>query len=125
MKVKFALFFLLRCPFIWYPFLPKSNFSNSGQTQWIIIRQIFSALMNATHSVHVLSLPGGGGGGGGAPAAPGGPFRPGGPGGGGGGGGAGPPMGGGAGGGGAGEPPSPARKGGINTTLSHRQSRST
>ena len=29
--------FLLRCPFIWYPFLPKSKFSDFGQKPWTIV----------------------------------------------------------------------------------------
>ena len=35
-----AILLLLRCPFRWYPFfLPKSNFSDSGQKPWTIIRR--------------------------------------------------------------------------------------
>ena len=32
-----AILFLLRCPFIWYPFLPKSKFSDFGQKPWTIV----------------------------------------------------------------------------------------
>ena len=34
-----VILFLLRCPFIWYPFWPKSKFSDSGQKPWTIIRR--------------------------------------------------------------------------------------
>ena len=34
-----ATLFLLRHPFIWYPFWPKSNFSDFGQKPWTIIRR--------------------------------------------------------------------------------------
>ena len=34
-----VILFLLRCPFIRYPFWPKSNFSDSGQKPWTIIRR--------------------------------------------------------------------------------------
>ena len=30
--------FLLRCPFIWYPFWLKSTFSFFGQKPWTIVR---------------------------------------------------------------------------------------
>ena len=29
-----VILFLLRCPFIWYPFLPKLKFSDFGQKPW-------------------------------------------------------------------------------------------
>ena len=32
---------LLRCPFIWYPFLPNSKFSDFGQKPWTIIRRFY------------------------------------------------------------------------------------
>ena len=34
-----TILFLLRCPFIWYPFWPKSKFSDFGQKPWTIIRR--------------------------------------------------------------------------------------
>ena len=34
-----VILFLLRCPFIWYPFGPKSKFSFFGQKPWTIIRR--------------------------------------------------------------------------------------
>ena len=34
-----VILFLLRCPFIWYPFWPKSKFSDSGKKPWTIIRR--------------------------------------------------------------------------------------
>ena len=34
-----VILFLLRYPFIWYPFWPKSKFSDSGQKPWTIIRR--------------------------------------------------------------------------------------
>ena len=34
-----AILFLLRCPFIWYPFWPNSQFSISGQKPWTIVRR--------------------------------------------------------------------------------------
>ena len=34
-----AILLLLRCSFIWYPFWPKSNFSDSGRKPWTIIRR--------------------------------------------------------------------------------------
>ena len=34
-----AILLLLRCPFRWNPFLPKSNFSDFGQKPWTIIRR--------------------------------------------------------------------------------------
>ena len=34
-----VILFLLRCPFIWYPFWPKSKFSDFGQKPWTIIRR--------------------------------------------------------------------------------------
>ena len=36
-----VILFLLRCPFIWYPFLPKSKFSDIGQKPWTIIRRFY------------------------------------------------------------------------------------
>ena len=36
-----AILFLLRCPFIWYPFWPKSNFSDFGQKPWTIYNKAF------------------------------------------------------------------------------------
>ena len=36
-----AILFLLRCPFIWYPFWPKSKFSYFGQKPWTIIRRFY------------------------------------------------------------------------------------
>ena len=36
-----VILFLLRCPFIWYPFLPKSKFSDFGQKPWTIIRRFY------------------------------------------------------------------------------------
>ena len=36
-----AILFLLRCPFIWHYFLPKSKFSDFGQKQWTIIRRFY------------------------------------------------------------------------------------
>ena len=36
-----AILFLLRFPFIWYPFWPKSNFSVFGQKPWTIIRRFY------------------------------------------------------------------------------------
>ena len=33
-----TILLLLRCPFIWYPFWPKSNFSVFGQKPWTIRR---------------------------------------------------------------------------------------
>ena len=35
----YVILFLLRCPFIWYPFWPKSKFSDFGQKPWTIIRR--------------------------------------------------------------------------------------
>ena len=34
-----AILFLLRCPFIWYPFWLKSKCSDFGQKPWTIIRR--------------------------------------------------------------------------------------
>ena len=34
-----AILLLLRCPFRWNPFLPKSKFSDFGQKPWTIIRR--------------------------------------------------------------------------------------
>ena len=34
-----VILFLLRCPFLWYPFWPKSKFSVFGQKPWTIIRR--------------------------------------------------------------------------------------
>ena len=34
-----SILFLLRCPFIWYPFWPKTKFSVFGQKPWTIIRR--------------------------------------------------------------------------------------
>ena len=34
-----VILFLLRCPFIWYPFWLKSKFSVFGQKPWTIIRR--------------------------------------------------------------------------------------
>ena len=36
-----VILFLLRCPFIWYPFWPKSKFSDFGQKPWTIIRRFY------------------------------------------------------------------------------------
>ena len=36
-----TILFLLRCPFIWYPFWPKSKFSDFGQKPWTIIRRFY------------------------------------------------------------------------------------
>ena len=36
-----AILFLLRCPFIWYHFLPMSKFSDFGQKPWTIIRHFY------------------------------------------------------------------------------------
>ena len=33
-----AILLLLRCSFRWYPFLPKSKFSDSGRKPWTIVR---------------------------------------------------------------------------------------
>ena len=53
-KLKFAsILFLLRCPFIWYPFWPKSKFSDFGQKPWTIIRRFDR---NRGHSLQVLLL---------------------------------------------------------------------
>ena len=42
MKLKFcAILFLLRCPFIWYHFLPRSNFPYFGQKPWTIVRRFY------------------------------------------------------------------------------------
>ena len=52
-----AILLLLRCPFRWNPFLPKSKFSDFGQKPWTIIRR-FSR--NRDHSLwsFYLSLEG-------------------------------------------------------------------
>ena len=34
-----GILLLLRCLFRWYPFLPKSKFSDFGQKPWTIIRR--------------------------------------------------------------------------------------
>ena len=36
-----TILFLLRYPFIWYPFWSKSNFSDFGQKPWTIIRRFY------------------------------------------------------------------------------------
>ena len=36
-----AILLLLRCPFVWYPFWPKSKFSVSGRKPWTIRSQAF------------------------------------------------------------------------------------
>ena len=36
-----GILFLLRCPFIWYPFWPKSKSSYFGQKPWTIIRRFY------------------------------------------------------------------------------------
>ena len=37
----YVILFLLRCPFIWYPFLPKSKFSDFGQKPWTVCSKAF------------------------------------------------------------------------------------
>ena len=36
-----TILFLLRCPFIWYPFWPKSKIPDFGQKPWTIIRRFY------------------------------------------------------------------------------------
>ena len=36
-----AILLLLRCSFRWYPFLPKSKFSDFGRKPWTIIRRFY------------------------------------------------------------------------------------
>ena len=36
-----VILFLLRCPFMWYPFLSKSIFPDFGQKPWTIIRRFY------------------------------------------------------------------------------------
>ena len=43
-----TILFLLRCPFIWYPFWPKSKFSDFGLKPWTIIRRFYR---NRGHSL--------------------------------------------------------------------------
>ena len=44
-----VILFLLRCPFIWYPFWPKSKCSVFGQKPWTIVRR-FDQISLRTHN---------------------------------------------------------------------------
>ena len=52
-----AILFLLRCPFIWYPFWPKSNFSGFGQKPWTITCDAFPMVSDFSVATPPSSAP--------------------------------------------------------------------